>query len=137
MGDDRPFPWASRPLTAPATALLAGGLAGLTFAPWGFPPLLWLALVVLAAGAALAPMGAPAPPDLLQRGLELWRAQRPLLLTAFTGLEVSSWLHLLQDGDPIPRLPRPLRALLSQRRRLSNRSRWWRRRPFGARARRR
>ena len=99
--------------------------------------LLWLALVVLAAGAALAPPGAPAPPDLLQRGLELWRAQRPLLLTAFVGLEVSSWLHLLQDGDPIPRLPRPLRALLSQRRRLSNRSRWWRRRPFGARARRR
>lgn len=58
MGDDRPLPSATRPLTAPVTALLAGALAGLTFAPWGFPPLLWLALVPLwgqttPAGAAL------------------------------------------------------------------------------------
>ncbi|MCP9884268.1 apolipoprotein N-acyltransferase [Synechococcus sp. ATX 2A4] len=58
MGNDRPLPWDSRPLTAPVTALLAGALAGLTFAPWGFPPLLWLALVPLwgqttPAGAAL------------------------------------------------------------------------------------
>ncbi len=58
MGDDRPLPWATRPLTAPVTALFAGALAGLTFAPWGFPPLLWLALVPLwgqttPAGAAL------------------------------------------------------------------------------------
>ncbi len=58
MGDDRPLPWATRPLTAPFTAVLAGALAGVTFAPWGFPPLLWLALVPLwgqttPAGAAL------------------------------------------------------------------------------------
>ncbi len=84
--------------------------------------LLWLALVVLVVCAALEPLGTPAPPELLQRGQELWRAQRPLLLTAFVGLEASSWLHLLQDGDPIPRLPRLLR-------RLSSRRRWWRRRP--------
>jgi len=84
--------------------------------------LFWLALLVLAACAALVPLGAPAPAELLQRGQELWRSQRPLLLTAFVGLEASSWLHLLQDGDPIPRLPRPLR-------RLSSRRRWWRRRP--------
>lgn len=85
--------------------------------------LLWLALLVLAACAALGPLGAPPPADLLQRAQELWGAQRPLLLAAFVGLEASSWLHLLQDGDPIPRLPRPLRALLGRRRRLSSRSR--------------
>lgn len=85
--------------------------------------LLWLALLLMAAVAALAPLGAPPPGDLLQRGQALWQSQRPLLLTAFVGLEASSWLHLLQDGDPIPRLPRPLRAL---GRRLSSRSRRWR-----------
>ncbi|MEA5442780.1 metal-binding protein [Cyanobium gracile] len=94
--------------------------------------LLWLAALVLLACAAFVPLGAPAPGELVQRGRELWGSQRPLLLTAFVGLEASSWLHLLQDGDPIPRLPRPLRAL---GRRLSSRSRW--RRSAGARVRRR
>ena len=42
----------------------------------------------------------------------LWQQQRPLLLAAQLGLEASSWLHLLQDGDPMPRWPRPLRALV-------------------------
>jgi uncharacterized metal-binding protein len=79
--------------------------------------LLWLAALVTAGCAALQPLGAPAPPELLQRCQELWRTQRPLVLTAFAGLEASSWLHLLQDGDPIPRLPRPLRALKHQGRR--------------------
>jgi uncharacterized metal-binding protein len=41
----------------------------------------------------------------------LWQQQRPLILAALLGLEASSWLHLLQDGDPMPRWPRPLRAL--------------------------
>ncbi|MEA5390045.1 metal-binding protein [Cyanobium gracile UHCC 0139] len=85
--------------------------------------LLWLAALVLAACAALGPLGAPAPAELLQRGRELWGSQRPLLLAAFVGLEASSWLHLLQDGDPIPRLPRPLRALGRRLSRLSSRSR--------------
>lgn len=39
----------------------------------------------------------------------LWSQQRPLLLAALVGVEASSWLHLLQDGDPLPRLPRLLR----------------------------
>ncbi len=85
--------------------------------------LLWLAVLVLLACAALGPLGAPPPAEVLQRGRELWGSQRPLLLAAFVGLEASSWLHLLQDGDPIPRVPRPLRAL---GRRLSSRSRRWR-----------
>jgi len=42
----------------------------------------------------------------------LWQQQRPLVLVALLGLEASSWLHLLQDGDPMPRWPRPLRALV-------------------------
>jgi uncharacterized metal-binding protein len=96
--------------------------------------LLWLAALVLIACAALGPLGAPAPGEVLQRVRELWGSQRPLLLAAFVGLEASSWLHLLQDGDPIPRLPRPLRAL---GRRLSSRRRWWRRSPPEARVRRR
>jgi uncharacterized metal-binding protein len=100
--------------------------------------LLWLALMVVAVCAVLQPLGAPAPQELLQGGQKLWGSHRPLLLTAFVGLEASSWLHLLQDGDPIPRLPRPLRALGRQWRRLSSRSRRWRgRRPAGRRARRR
>ncbi len=47
-------------------------------------------------------------------GLRLWRAQPEWVICALTGLEASSWLHLLQDGDPLPRLPRPLRWLGSQ-----------------------
>jgi uncharacterized metal-binding protein len=40
---------------------------------------------------------------------ELWRQQRPLLLAALVGVEASAWLHLIQDGDPMPRTPRLLR----------------------------
>jgi uncharacterized metal-binding protein len=87
--------------------------------------LLWLAVLVVAACAALQPLGAPAPDELLQRGWELWGSHRPLLIAAVVGLEASSWLHLLQDGDPIPRLPRPLRALGRRWGRLSSRSRRW------------
>ncbi|MBD2549221.1 metal-binding protein [Microcystis elabens FACHB-917] len=87
--------------------------------------LLWLAVLVVAACAALQPLGAPAPGELLQRGGELWGSHRPLLIAAVVGLEASSWLHLLQDGDPIPRLPRPLRALGRRWGRLSSRSRRW------------
>jgi uncharacterized metal-binding protein len=87
--------------------------------------LLWLAVLVVAACAALQPLGAPAPDELLQRGWELWGSHRPLLIAAVVGLEASSWLHLLQDGDPIPRLPRPLRALGRRWGRLSSMSRRW------------
>jgi uncharacterized metal-binding protein len=87
--------------------------------------LLYLALALLL--AALVAQGAMAlaagsPPlrsgDLVaaaqvgRYGLaSLWQQQRPLLLAALLGLEASSWLHLVQDGDPMPRWPRPLRAL--------------------------
>jgi uncharacterized metal-binding protein len=42
-------------------------------------------------------------------GLQLWHQHRPLVLCGLVALEASSWLHLLQDGDPLPRLPRVLR----------------------------
>ncbi|WP_216900717.1 metal-binding protein [Synechococcus sp. CCY 9618] len=74
--------------------------------------LLWLAAVVTAIAAALQPLGAPGPGELLEHSRGLWNSRRPLLLAALVGVEASSWLHLLQDGDPIPRLPRPLRRLL-------------------------
>ncbi|MEO1002199.1 MAG: DUF2227 family putative metal-binding protein [Cyanobacteria bacterium J06638_7] len=69
--------------------------------------LAYLAALVLLASALLAPLplGVPAPPQLLAAALELWQRQRPLLLSALAGVEASSWLHLIQDGDPLPRLP--------------------------------
>ena len=40
-----------------------------------------------------------------------------LIVSAAVGIEASSWLHLVQDGDPMPRLPRLLRALRPRGRR--------------------
>ncbi len=87
--------------------------------------LIYLALALLLAALVaqgLSALAAGSPPlrsgDLVagaQAGrywlASLWQQQRPLLLAALLGLEASSWLHLLQDGDPMPRWPRPLRAL--------------------------
>ena len=74
--------------------------------------LAYLAAALALAAAALHPLGAPAPHKLLEQSQGLWQSRRPLLLAALVGLEASSWLHLVQDGDPLPRLPRPLRAVL-------------------------
>ncbi|MCP9928232.1 DUF2227 family putative metal-binding protein [Cyanobium sp. CH-040] len=71
--------------------------------------LAYLAALALLAAALLAPLGGPPPRQLLAAALELWHGQRPLVVSALAGLEASSWLHLIQDGDPLPRLPRPLR----------------------------
>jgi uncharacterized metal-binding protein len=81
--------------------------------------LAYLGALVLLAAALLAPLplGLPPPARLLGWGRELWQQHRPLVLSALAGVEASSWLHLLQDGDPLPRLPRPLRPLLGRRRR--------------------
>jgi uncharacterized metal-binding protein len=76
-------------------ALMAQGVSALAA---GSPPLRSGDLV--AAGQAAASWLA-----------SLWQQQRPLILAALLGLEASSWLHLFQDGDPMPRWPRPLRAL--------------------------
>ncbi|MCU0529555.1 MAG: metal-binding protein [Cyanobium sp. Prado107] len=79
--------------------------------------LAYLAALALLAAALLAPLGAPQPRQLVAAALEIWHGQRPLVVSALAGLEASSWLHLIQDGDPQPRLPRPLRHLLRGRRR--------------------
>ena len=73
--------------------------------------LAWLAGLIVAACLLLTPLGAP-PPQRLAGGLvALWQRQRPLLAAGLVGLEASAWLHLLQDGDPVPRPPRLLRAI--------------------------
>jgi uncharacterized metal-binding protein len=87
--------------------------------------LIYLALALLLVAlmargvSALASGSAPLRSDDLVAGAQagrlwlasIWQQQRPLILAALLGLEASSWLHLLQDGDPMPRWPRPLRAL--------------------------
>jgi uncharacterized metal-binding protein len=78
--------------------------------------LLYLMAVILLLSAALVPLGAPSPGTLLVAGSRLWSEQQPLLVAALVGLEASSWLHLIQDGDPLPRLPRALRRRPPHRR---------------------
>ncbi|MEY3544920.1 MAG: hypothetical protein RLZZ106_802 [Cyanobacteriota bacterium] len=80
--------------------------------------LLYLAALVGLAGWLLQPWGAPSP---LQLGLglqTLWQQQRGLSLAALIGVEASAWLHLIQDGDPMPRLPRLLQRQRRNRRKL-------------------
>jgi uncharacterized metal-binding protein len=79
--------------------------------------LAYLAVMALLLAAALQPLGLPALAWLEESVTGLWQQHRPLLISALAGLEASNWLHLIQDGDPMPRLPRPLRWLLRRRRR--------------------
>lgn len=71
--------------------------------------LLYLVALVLALSWLAQPLGSPSPWVITQRASQLWHQHQPLVLAALVGLEASAWLHLLQDGDPMPRLPRPLR----------------------------
>ncbi|MFN5194342.1 MAG: DUF2227 family putative metal-binding protein [Cyanobacteriota bacterium] len=72
---------------------------------------LWLLLLAL----VLQPLGGPAPAELAGAAQQLWQRQRPPLLAALAGLEASSWLHLILDGDPEPRLPGVLRRRRARR----------------------
>lgn len=74
--------------------------------------LLYLALLLAALCLLGQPLGTPSPSRLLEALQSLWRDQPALLITALAGLEASAWLHLIQDGDPVPRIPRLLRPLL-------------------------
>ena len=65
--------------------------------------LLYLAGLILAGGALLAPLGGPSPAQLLAAAGTLWRERQALVLVGLAGVEASAWLHLIQDGDPIPR----------------------------------
>ncbi|NDG73786.1 MAG: hypothetical protein EBX49_00250 [Synechococcaceae bacterium WB8_1B_136] len=76
----------------------------------------YLTALLLALCLLLQPLGGPKPEQLLALGQGIWQQQRPLLLAALVGLEASSWLHLIQDGDPMPRTPRLLRRWRRRRR---------------------
>ena len=62
-----------------------------------------LALMALAIGHRA---GGPHPGLMLAGLQQLWLQERPLLITALVALEASAWLHLIQDGDPMPLPPR-------------------------------
>lgn len=79
--------------------------------------LLYLALLLLALCLLGMPLGTPSPDRLLEALQTLWRDQPALVLTALVGVEASAWLHLIQDGDPVPRIPRLLRRPRRRRRR--------------------
>ncbi len=56
--------------------------------------------IVLLLSSLLHPLGVPSSSELLT-----WlKQQERLLWVALVGIEASAWLHLLQDGDPMPRL---------------------------------
>jgi uncharacterized metal-binding protein len=64
--------------------------------------LAYLGLGLLLIGIVLQPLGLPGPRALLTSAATLWQQQRPLVLAIVAGLEASAWLHLIQDGDPLP-----------------------------------
>lgn len=74
--------------------------------------LLYLGLVLLGLCLIGRPLGTPTPAWLWLQGQALWREHRSLVLVGLVALEASAWLHLIQDGDPLPRTPRLLRPLL-------------------------
>lgn len=77
----------------------------------------YLATGLLAICLLLQPLGGPPPQQLMAAGRTLWEGQRPLVLAVLVGLEASSWLHLIQDGDPMPKTPRLLRRRRRKQRR--------------------
>ena len=58
----------------------------------------WLLLALV----GLQVIGGPGPNWALQQLQQLWQAHPRLLITALLAIEASAWLHLLQDGDPMP-----------------------------------
>ena len=58
----------------------------------------WLLLALI----GLQTIGGPGPNWALQQLQQLWQDHPRLLITALLAIEASAWLHLLQDGDPMP-----------------------------------
>jgi uncharacterized metal-binding protein len=67
--------------------------------------LLYLAALLLALCQLTQPLGTPGPQQLLEQGQALWHQQPALILAMLSGVEASPCLHLIQDGDPMPRWP--------------------------------
>jgi uncharacterized metal-binding protein len=78
--------------------------------------LAYLGALTLIVAGLLEPLGGPPPGQLLTELGQLWQERRPLVVAALAGIEASSWLHLLQDGDPLPRTPRMLLRRRGRRR---------------------
>jgi uncharacterized metal-binding protein len=74
--------------------------------------LLYLGALIAGLAWLLQPWGAPSPLQLGRSLHMLWHEQRGLSLAVLIGVEASAWLHLIQDGDPLPRHPRLLRRRL-------------------------
>ncbi|OUW29733.1 MAG: hypothetical protein CBD29_01190, partial [Synechococcus sp. TMED169] len=58
----------------------------------------WLLLALV----GLQAIGGPGPNWALQQLQQLWQSHPRQLITALLAIEASAWLHLLQDGDPMP-----------------------------------
>ena len=78
--------------------------------------LLYVGALLLGLSWLGQPIGTPAPAALVQRAQQLWQGHQPLVIAALVGLEASAWLHLVQDGDPMPKTPRVLRRWRRPRR---------------------
>jgi uncharacterized metal-binding protein len=65
--------------------------------------LFYLGLLVMFISLLLMPYGSPGPDQLMNALHQHWVDRKALVVTALVGLEMSSWLHLLQDGDPLPK----------------------------------
>ena len=78
--------------------------------------LLYVGALLLGLSWLGQPFGTPAPAALAQRAQQLWQGHQPLVIAALVGLEASAWLHLVQDGDPMPKTPRVLRRWRRRRR---------------------
>ena len=80
--------------------------------------LLYMGVLVMLVSLLLMPYGSPGPDGLINALQQSWLNHRPLMVAVLVGLEMSSWLHLLQDGDPLPRFRfKPLRMAKRVRRR--------------------
>jgi uncharacterized metal-binding protein len=84
--------------------------------------LLYLGVLVIFISLLLMPYGSPGPDQLINGLQQTWLDRKALVVAALAGLEMSSWLHLLQDGDPLPRFRfKPLK--MSKRFRMQRRRR--------------
>jgi uncharacterized metal-binding protein len=84
--------------------------------------LFYLGVLVMFISLLLMPYGSPGPDQLMNALQQHWVDRKALVVTALAGLEMSSWLHLLQDGDPLPKFRfKPLTRSKQMRRRRRDR----------------
>lgn len=61
--------------------------------------------------------GTPTPRQWLSWMKQAWTDSSGLVLIGLIGIEASAWLHLIQDGDPMPRLSIKPQSPMKRRRR--------------------